>query len=154
MPFLLNHKSRGILIGTVGAVFQTGLDQFWRVWGFFRILIDQTVFIVLQRTDLHLSEIRDAGAIFPFKIWCKTMLIPDYGPRTSDVCVKSLIVTLRKRPTSEIRGPQTVGVIGQHNTAHEIPKIHKSLVSKLEPWVPYSKPDRCLFFLTTNLLES
>ena len=34
-----------------------------------------------------------------------------------------VIVTLRKRPTSEIRGPQTVGVIGQHNTAHEIPKI-------------------------------
>ena len=34
-----------------------------------------------------------------------------------------IVVTLRKRPTSEIRGPQTVGVIGQHNTAHEIPKI-------------------------------
>ena len=28
---------------------------------------------------------------FPFKIWCKTMLIPDYGPRASDVCVNSLI---------------------------------------------------------------
>ena len=39
------------------------------------------------------------------------------------LCVKTVIVTLRKRPTSEIRGPQTVGVIGQHNTAHEIPKI-------------------------------
>ena len=32
-------------------------------------------------------------------------------------------MSLRKRPTSEVRGPQTVGVIGQHNTAHEIPKI-------------------------------
>ena len=40
---------------------------------------------------------------------------------TSDV--QLLLVSLRKRPTSEIRGPQTVGVIGQHNTAHEIPKI-------------------------------
>ena len=37
--------------------------------------------------------------------------------------LSSNVVTLRNRPTSEIRGPQTVGVIGQHNTAHEIPKI-------------------------------
>ena len=29
MPFLLNHKSLGILIGNVGTVFQTGLDQFF-----------------------------------------------------------------------------------------------------------------------------
>ena len=27
---------------------------------------------------------------FPFKILCKTMLIPDYGSRASDVCVNSL----------------------------------------------------------------
>ena len=30
---------------------------------------------------------------FPFKIWCKTMLIPDYGSPASDVCVNSLLFT-------------------------------------------------------------
>ena len=48
-------------------------------------------------------------------------------------CGQLLIVNLRKRPTSETRGPQTVGVFKQHNTAHDIFKgmsfilNHKSL---------------------------
>ena len=65
MPILLNHKSLGILIGTVGDVFQTGLDQLGPVFGFFQLLIDQMVSIVLQRIDLLLSEVIDAGAFFP-----------------------------------------------------------------------------------------
>ena len=44
-------------------------------------------------------------------------------PLDNQGAVLYILVSLRKRPTSEIRGPQTVGVIGQHNTAHEIPKI-------------------------------
>ena len=55
MYFILNHKFLGILIGNVGSVFQTGLDQF------FALLVS----IVLQRTDLRLSEVIDAGAFFP-----------------------------------------------------------------------------------------
>ena len=37
-------------------------------------------------------------------------------------CGPLSIVNLRKRPTSETRGPQTVGVFKQHNTAHDISK--------------------------------
>ena len=45
------------------------------------------------------------------------------------VVLKETIVNLRKRPTSEIRGPQTVGVFWQHNTAHDISKSMSFLLN-------------------------
>ena len=65
MSLFLNHKSRGILIGTVDALFQTGLDQLGPVFDLYRMLIDQMVSIVLQRIDLILSEVIGAWVLFP-----------------------------------------------------------------------------------------
>ena len=90
--FLLNQKSLGILIGNVGFMFQTGLDQF------FALLVPyRSNGLYCAATDRftsirgHWCEGR-SFLEFPFKICCKTMLIPDYGSRASDVCVNSLIM--------------------------------------------------------------
>ena len=71
VSLFLNHKSFDILIGTVCALFQTGLDQLGPVFDLYRMLIDQMVSIVVQWIDLILSEVIDAGSHFlefPFKI--------------------------------------------------------------------------------------